>query len=97
MKLRQRVFKPIQHFPLFQTVFHISFFCELRAINNFIENLVKEFHEKSQEIITKFYSINGLTAAEKDSYIKEIQNKVDEYMKAKKRHKKIIGELRILG
>ena len=53
MKLRNKLCKPLQHFPFVQTFIHIGFFCQLRLINNDIKKINDEYQKLTKEVIER--------------------------------------------
>ena len=54
VNFRKNCPKPMQHFPLFQSVVHSAFFFEQKYVRKYIKDIEKEFQNLTQEVVCNF-------------------------------------------
>ena len=54
VNFREKCPKPIQHFPLIQSVVHTAFFFEQKYARECVKNLEEEYQKLTKKVILKF-------------------------------------------
>ena len=99
MKLKDRIWKPLHHFPMFQTLAHAVFASELRLVKRDKENIEEDNKQLAKNLVDEAQNlyrenqISELPDASQEKYKADIKSFSDQYHDANDFEKEIFANV----